>query len=339
MKEFKLTNAQDGTKAIKYCQKILPNAGTSFLHKMIRKKNITCNGKKMDGNDTLHTGDVIQFFFSDETFSKFAKTDVASETKTADKFVPKGLVFAKKGLVSDLILYEDKDVLLYNKPSGMLSQKAKPNDQSLNEYFLQHLLNTGALTDRDFIALKPSVCNRLDRNTSGIVICGKSHNGLRVMNQMIKDRELKKFYRCIVKGCFPDHLHMKGYLKKDDKSNMVTIADEPFPGASYIETQMHCLKSNGQYSLLEIHLITGKTHQIRAHLAHLGFPIIGDYKYGDYQLNESLKKQYGLTDQLLHAYRLEFPRDCGMLSNFNQKTVIAPLPQLFIDIAKGLKVY
>ena len=327
MKEFKVSAAESGQKCIKYCEKILPNAGAGFLHKMLRKKNITLNGKKTDGSERLNEGDVLRFFFSDETFANFSKRESgmhkgALALSEAIQKTPK--------LSAAHILYENDDVLLYNKPVGVLSQKAKPEDISLNEMLLAYLANTTEQTDE---VSRPSICNRLDRNTSGIVICGKTYHGLRMMNERIADRDIGKFYHCMVAGCVDKPILLKGYLKKDEKTNKVTIQAREFPGASYIETEINVLKKTKNASLLEVHLITGKTHQIRSHLAFLGHPIIGDHKYGNPKVNDRYKRIYGLKSQLLHAYRLEFPQD-EALGDLGGKHVIAPKPDIFTRIEK-----
>ena len=336
MKQFTISKSQNGTRAIKYCQKMLPGAGISFLHKMMRKKNITRNGKKLEGNDVLYADDVISFFFSDETFEKFAQGNVFHEDDKAAKQTMTKISFAPHGLEKSQIIYEDDDVLFYNKPSGMLSQKAFPDDISLNEYFLQYLIEENKLNTKELLTMKPSVCNRLDRNTSGLVICGKSHQGLVVMNKMLKERTLKKYYRCIVVGNLKEALYIKGYLKKDEKTNKVTVKDVPFQGADFIETEIMPVTQLKGYTILQIHLITGKTHQIRAQLAHLGFPIIGDYKYGNRTVNERLKKEFGLKTQLLHAYRLCFPDHMQELSVLFGLSFIAPLPAIFTKLSDAL---
>lgn len=313
MKEYIVTPADSGQKCIKYCEKILPNAGTGFLHKMLRKKNITLNGKKTDGSERLSDGDVIRFFFSDETFANFAgsKTSKVSNIPSLKK---------------ENIIYEDEHVLFYNKPVGMLSQKAKPDDISLNEMLLAYLGENEGVG-------KASICNRLDRNTSGIVICGKTHHGLRTMNEMIAARDVGKYYHCLVSGLVKSPILLKGYLKKDEKTNKVEIRDREFDGASYIETEIVPLAGNKNITLLEVHLITGKTHQIRSHLAHLGHPILGDYKYGDGKVNGLYKQKYGLKSQLLHAYRLVFPEN-EKLNQLSGKEFTAKKPAVFTKIEK-----
>lgn len=313
MKEFTVTAADSGQKCIKYCEKILPNAGTGFLHKMLRKKNITLNGRKSDGTERLISGDVVRFFFSDETFEKFAPQNSPKG--------PVSLPLQKKN-----IIYEDEHVLFYNKPAGLLSQKAKPDDVSLNDMLLAYLGKKEGVG-------KASICNRLDRNTSGIVICGKTYNGLRTMNERIVGRDIGKYYHCLVDGRVKRPILLKGFLKKDEKTNKVEIREQEFPGASYIETEIIPLAAGKQVSLLEVHLITGKTHQIRSHLAYLGHPILGDHKYGNASVNVKYRQKYGLKSQLLHAYRLVFPKDetLGVLSG---KEFIAQKPALFERIEK-----
>ncbi len=313
MKEFIVTAADSGQKCLKYCEKILPNAGTGFLHKMLRKKNITLNGKKTDGSERLKDGDVVRFFFSDETFANFADS---KQMRISN--IP--------SLKKEHIIYEDENVLFYNKPVGLLSQKAKPDDISLNEMLLAYLGESEGVG-------KASICNRLDRNTSGIVICGKTYQGLRTMNEMIAGRDVGKFYHCLVAGSLKRPILLKGYLRKDEKTNKVEIRDRAFDGASYIETEIIPLAAGKNLSLLEVHLITGKTHQIRSHLAHLGHPILGDYKYGDAKVNSHYKQKYGVKSQLLHAYRLVFP-DNNILHNLSGKEFTAPKPAVFTKIEK-----
>ena len=322
MKEFTVTPSESGQKCIKYCEKLLPNAGTGFLHKMLRKKNITLNGKKADGSERLSAGDTLRFFFSDETFANFSKTPIKSSEAKPAKNSPM--------LDSSLIVYEDEHVLFYNKPVGLLSQKAKPEDVSLNELLLSYLNQNPSAG-----ISKASICNRLDRNTSGLVICGKTYLGLRTMNELIAGRDVKKYYHCIVSGIVTEPILLKGFLRKDEKTNKVTIRNAEFSGASYIETEIVPLATGKRCTLLEVHLITGKTHQIRSHLAHLGHPIIGDHKYGIASVNEYYKKNYGLKCQLLHAYKLIFPQMPGEeFAVLDHREVIAPKPTLFLKIEK-----
>lgn len=329
MKEYTVTSAESGQKCIKYCEKILPNAGTGFLHKMLRKKNITLNGKKADGSERLSGGDVVRFFFSDETFATFAGAGGKPE-KVSGNAPGKGTKIPP--LQKQFIVYEDENVLFYNKPVGLLSQKAKPEDVSLNEMLLSYLAEEHKEIRRETVS-KPSICNRLDRNTSGLVICGKTYQGLRMMNERIAGRDIGKYYHCLVAGRVQTPILLKGYLRKDEKTNKVQIQQSEFPGAAYIETEIVPVASEKDVSLLEVHLITGKTHQIRSHLSSIGHPILGDGKYGDAKVNDRMRRKYGLKSQLLHAYRLEMPVD-EQLGSLSGKTFIAPKPEMFTTIEK-----
>ena len=176
--------------------------------------------------------------------------------------------------------------------------------------------------------------NRLDRNTSGLVAAGKSLTGLQELSSLFHDRSLHKFYRCLVNGVIKNEKYIKGYLHKDEKCNKVTVQETETSGALPIETRYRPLGGNGTVTLLEVELITGRTHQIRAHLAGTDHPLIGDYKYGRRTLNDEYRRKYGLKSQLLHAYRLEIPEIEGRLSYLSGKEFTAPLPYLFQKILK-----
>lgn len=315
MQEIIITGNEAGQRLDKMLAKYLNEAPTSFLYKMLRKKNIVLNGKKATGKEKLAVGDSVKLFLADETIEKFSKLEV-THTKTKLS-----------------IIYEDEHIMLINKPVGMLSQRAEKKDESLVEHLISYLLQSGQLTEEELRKFKPSVCNRLDRNTSGLVVAGKSLIGLQKMGEMFKDRSIKKYYRCLVAGEIKEKQYIKGYLKKNEATNTVAVTREEAPDAVPIETEYEPIATNGNCTLLEVHLITGRTHQIRAHLASQGHPIIGDYKYGKRAMNDRYKQKYQLESQLLHAYRLEFPEMQGELAQLNQKKFVAPLPKLFEKIA------
>lgn len=335
MQEICVTENEAGQRLDKLLAKFLKEAPKSFLYKMLRKKNITLNGKKASGSEKLLKGDVVKFFLSDETIEKFSG-GVEKELSriTGGKHPePAGEIFSQPAEKLD-ILYEDSHILLLNKPVGMLSQKAKEQDVSAVEYLIQYLLNTGQLTSQELRTFRPSVCNRLDRNTSGILAAGKSLAGLQEMSRFFKDRSIGKYYLCLVHGKVEKAERIKGYLYKDEKTNHVRISQTEKPGSARIETEYHPAASGTDCTLLEVHLLTGKTHQIRAHLASKGHPILGDYKYGIRRINDVYQKQYGLRSQLLHAYRLEMPETSGTLSYLSGKEFKASPPALFQRICR-----
>lgn len=321
MQELHVTANEAGQRLDKLLAKFLNQAPKSFLYKMMRKKNIVLNGKKCTGNEKLKQGDSIKLFFSDETIEKFSAGIYVTPKKEKINMLP--------------IIYEDEQVLLMNKPVGVLSQKAKDSDVSAVEILINYLIETNQLSKEQFRTFHPSICNRLDRNTSGILAAGKTLPALQEMNRFFKERTIAKYYRCLVKGrVIKNEDYIKGYLVKDQKTNKVSITKKKTEEGVPIETEYCVIQSNDEVSLLEVHLITGKTHQIRAHLASIGHPIIGDYKYGDKQINEMYRQEYGLKSQLLHAYRLEMPSSDGSLAYLNDKKFVAELPDKFIKICK-----
>ena len=221
------------------------------------------------------------------------------------------------------IVYEDEDILVMNKPAGLLSQKAEPNDISANEIFIQYLLESGQISTKDLSTFCPSICNRLDRNTSGLLICGKTLKGSQRMNALIKQRSVKKEYLAIVEGKIARGERIVGWLEKDEKKNKVSLVEEEKVGAKPIETEYLPLYYENGMTLLLVHLITGRTHQIRAHLSSIAHPIVGDRKYGSGR---------GTTQQL-HAYRLQFPPIADM--EVGGKTLVAKVPKSFKKWMKG----
>lgn len=299
MKEFIIQKNEENQRFDKYLKKLLPNASTSFLYKMMRKKNIVINKKKVEGNEKLKAGDVVSIFLSDETFDKF-HVNLEELKKEYDSL--KSLTL--KGLKVD---YEDDEMIVADKPYNMLSQKASGKDLSANEYLLGYMINKGELSFEEFQTFRPSVINRLDRNTTGLLLFGKTLNALQQLGEGIRERSIEKYYRAVVAGELNEELELKGYLLKDEKTNKVSYHKEQVEGSDYIETGVKPILCKNGLTLVEIHLVTGKTHQIRLHLSTIGHPILGDMKYGNEKINKKYYESHKVNHQLLHAYRLEFP--------------------------------
>ncbi len=337
MKSLIVSQNESGQRLDKLLGKYLDTAPKSFFYKMLRKKNITLNGKKAEGSEKLNEGDEIRLFLSNETIEAFQsekKKNMVSNNQEIKKEVKKIPM-----LKPHEIVYEDEHILVVNKPAGELSQKANKEDISINERVVEYLRETYGIGKDNFT---PSVCNRLDRNTTGLLIAGKSLVGLQSMASVLKQRTLHKYYLCMVAGTVEKQRHLFGYLKKEESTNIVKVLSkeqwqkvENQGDYEPIETKLFPLISNNGYSLLAIQLITGKTHQIRAHLASLGLPLLGDSKYGENKLQEINRKLH-LKYQLLHSYLLQFPVFTNELSNISEKIITVEPSAKFMRTAEEL---
>lgn len=313
VRQIEINANQSGQRFDKFLQKYMREATKSFIYKMLRKKNITLNGKKAQGNEKLEPGDKVVLFFSEETLEKFCGDSPENKGKRQADFP---------------IIYEDDQILLINKPAGLLSQKAKPEDVSLVELVQQYVGCEPGFS--------PGICNRLDRNTSGIVVAGKTLPALQKMSELFRTREAEKYYLTIVKGAMTEKKEVDGYLLKDAKTNKVTVYREEKKGSSYIRTGYEPLVTTREMTLLRVHLMTGKPHQIRSHLSSLGHPVLGDAKYGG--AHPQIKYQ------LLHAYELHFPKLGKPFEKISGKCFTATIPQTFFgttikpEITEQLKI-
>ena len=367
MYQVKITGKDAGQRLDKYLHRILPRAGSGFLYKMLRKKNITLNDKKADGGEKIAEGDNVTIYFSDETLEKFMGRKIhASLDRTAvdETIETENYILAYDTIRNVRILYENDHILLVDKPAGILSQKAEKTDISLNEWLIGYLIKSDAVTEEELAVYKPSICNRLDRNTSGIVLCSKTLKGAQLLSGLLKNRTLHKYYRLYVKGIIREEQLIEGYLIKDEKLNKVYVeavnagsSGNPANSqgdmqensrksygerkemrsieqirSSYIKTGYKPVKTEHDKTLLEVELITGKTHQIRAHLASIGHPLLGDYKYGDKAWNEEYRKKYHVRAQLLHAYKVVFPKLEEPFEDISGRTFIAELPEIFMKV-------
>lgn len=276
-----------GQRLDKFLTKTYRNLPTSLLYKAIRKKDIRLNGKRCEASSRLNEGDEIYLFLPDDAL------EIAPPTYE--------FMHASKQLD---IVYEDEHVLLLNKKAGLL---VHPDNHEFADTLIfrvqRYLYEKGEYDPADEQSFAPALVNRIDRNTSGIVIAAKTAVALRILNEKLKDREIQKYYLCIVHGILPKKEDtLEAYLEKNESQNRVYISDTQKQGARTIRTRYRVLEEKNGFSLLEIHLLTGRTHQIRAHLASIGHPLLGDGKYGTNALN----KGTGFNKQALCSYRLCF---------------------------------
>ena len=318
MRQLTVTSSEEGRRIDKYILKYLNTAPSSFVYKLLRKKNVKLNSKRANGEEVLKKGDVVEIYLSETAFENFRKEDT--------KDTPLGI----KGNID--IIYEDENVLFVNKKAGILTQRDKSGDPSLNDNILFYL--------KDSIepSFKPSVCNRLDRNTSGIVTAGKNLEALRELSCIFADKKAEKIYLALVWGVLKSPSVLELYHTKD-KNNKVRVTKEKREGASFVRTYFEPIHINEEenITLLRLRLDTGKSHQIRASLSHISHPIIGDRKYSREDINQKYRKLFGLKDQFLHAYNLSF-RTEGKLSYLNDKVFKAPLPKQLENIVKYFNI-
>ncbi len=344
MREFTISSLEAGQRLDKYLFKLLPNAGRNFIYKMLRKKNITFNNKKADGNEKVCQGDLVKIYFADETFEKFSGKDKANKNTSKDGLtLDKNILISNKKLLPALdIIYENEDYLLVNKPVGVLSQKADAKDIALVDMIEEYLAQKEG---KPFSTFKAGICNRLDRNTSGIVAAGKSIYGLQKLSEGFRLRTYLKYYIAVVKGVIDKRALITSYLSKDEHINKVhIISEQEYRQCSNkeqyvaIQTEYIPVCSCSCLTLLKVHLLTGKSHQIRAHLAYINHPIAGDVKYGDNHFNQYVFRQYGVKSQMLHAYELHIPKksDDKLTQDIIVKTDI---PDSFISVLKGEKIW
>ena len=241
MRELNITTREEGQRLDKILSKYLNKAPKSFVYKMLRKKNIKLNGKKATGNEKLSQGDQVCIYLAEDTINKFREEVKAGKQK-----------------IKLDVLYEDENVIMVNKPWGILSQKSKPEDISINDQIIPYAVNQGLISEKELQVVKPSICNRLDRNTTGIIICGISIEGLQTMAEMLKHRNMEKYYLCIVKGKLERTQKVSAYLKKDEKTNKVKVSKQEIAGASHIETAYEPVISNDEFTLLKVELINRK---------------------------------------------------------------------------------
>ena len=305
MKEFVINDSENGLTLEKYAFKVLPTAPLSLIYKLFRKKDIKVNGHHEDKKYRLSSGDTVRIYLNDEQFIEFQKEKELSPNLK----------------IKDWIIFEDKNVLFVNKPRGLLVQKASPNDESLDQLVIEYLMATNQYDPNKELAFVPGPAHRLDRNTSGIVAFGKNHDALNILFDLFKNHDLiNKHYLALVVGSLEkDKDIINAPLKKDEKNNKVVVSKD----GKTAQTVYKVLKRYDNYTLLDVTLLTGRTHQIRVHMAYINHPVVGDSKYGNFEVNKLFKEQYHFANQFLHAYKIGFGDLKEPLSNLSRKEFTA----------------
>ncbi len=295
----------------RFLRKYLHNAPLSAIYKMIRR-DVKVNGRRAEQKTLLREGDELALYLNEEQLKQY------TEKKPHQPTVRKTF----------RVICEDPDILIVNKPAGLLTHgDSREKKNTLVNQVTDYLIGKGEYVPGRERTFSPAAVNRLDRNTSGMVIFGKNAEALRTLSAMMRERDaVEKHYLAIVKGDFREHVILTGRAEKDEQNNRVRIFQDDGETGRAIETEVTPVLSDRGMTLLDIHLITGRTHQIRAHLAAEGFPVVGDVKYGSRELNRKLFSTYGLQSQFLHAYRLDFRKAGGILSGLQGRSFIDPLP-------------
>lgn len=300
MKTIVVNSNDSGQRIDKFLSKYLTDMPQALIYKYIRKKRVKINHKRCEVSKKISEGDIIELYINDEFFNE-------PDEKYDFLNAPSALN----------IIYEDRNIILVDKRVGLI---VHPDESTHTDCLInrikKYLYNKGEFIPQNENSFSPSLVNRIDRNTSGIVIACKNSESLRILNEKMKSREIEKYYICIVHGRPPKKSDtLKAFLQKNEDQNTVYISEVQSPGYKPIETKYKVIRSNGTFSMLEIQLLTGRTHQIRAHLAFLGYPILGDGKYGLNLMN----KETGYKHQALCSYKLifKFSSDAGILNYLN----------------------
>lgn len=328
MIKITISENQSNQRLDRFLKKYLEKGSLSYIYKLIRK-DVKVNGKRKPPETVLAVGDEISLYISEEQAASMQKEHKKSGAKKQFS-----------------VIYEDDKILVVEKPFGLLTHgDSHEKKNHLANQVIDYLIEKGEYNPRIEKTFVPSPANRLDRNTTGLVIFGKTAPALQELNRMIRERDgIDKVYLTIVAGSVPRSLNLKDTMVKNGDKNMVTITTGKTGGVAEnsdeksMETDIAPLKTCNGYTLAEAKIHTGRTHQIRVQLAGAGFPIIGDNKYGNSKTNELMKKKYGLTTQLLHAYRLRLDgcSDDGPLAYLQGKEFTCPLPDRFQRIKKDI---
>lgn len=337
MREIPITANDAGRRLDRFLRKYLPGASLSEIYKIIRK-DAKVDAKRRSESYILNEGEVLTLYLSDETYDKLSRGRSGFGAGSPEK--------AAKAKRSFAIVYEDDEILIASKPFGLLTHgDSHEKKDHLANQVKDYLIASGAYDPRNEKVFTPAPVNRLDRNTTGIVMFGKTAAAMRELGRVIREDEVRKFYLTIACGVISDEVRLGGTLTKDESENKVSISDDGDGKA--VETIVRPLEllsfGDGlRATLCEIELVTGRSHQIRAHLASIGHPLIGDSKYAGPDgsaVNRYVRARFGLSTQLLHAYRIEFSNSVSgseALSHIAGKAFKAEPPARFTEIAHGL---
>ena len=303
----------------KFLRKYLGNASLSYIYKAIRK-DVKVNGRRAKEDTMLELGDVITLYISDEELSALTRTRRSTRVKRQFK-----------------VAYEDDNIIVVEKPFGLLTHGDRTEKKNhLANQVVDYLIEKGDYNPRLERTFTPASVNRLDRNTTGLVLFGKTGEALQTLNRMIREKDkVNKYYMTIVKGRVKGELNLRDRMVKDERTNKVRVWSMDEEGRD-METIVRPIETGRDFTLVEVELITGRTHQIRAHLAKAGHPVIGDVKYGDRKVNEMVRRRFNLNTQLLHAYKLTFRGCTGSLEYLNDLEITADLPEDFANIRREL---
>ena len=308
--KIQIGSNEAGQRIDKFARKWLTNVPLSAIYKTIRKGDIKVNGKKVKEQYFICEGDIVE--------SREVNTVIK------EKF--------QRNYAELKITYEDENMVLVEKWPGVLVHSDDKNGEAtLTDHILTYLYDKGDYDPEKEVTFKPAPCNRLDRNTSGVVIFGKKYEALKLINEMIRERDIQKYYVALVKGKIKDGIY-EAYISKSEDSNISKVYDSPREDTKRISMEVKTIESCGTFSFIEMDLLTGRSHQLRAHLSFLGNPIVGDYKYGDKQINSFFYNKYKLDYQFLYAYKVIFKNCPEKLEYMQNKTIGESLPPIFKKI-------